>query len=66
MSDCNREGHEITIARDGIGYCRRCDDWHDLESLRPQKRPQPVSDLPPRSRGSRDSAQRAQLVPDAG
>lgn len=62
MSDCNREGHDFTIARDGIGYCRRCDDWHDLESLRPAA-------PPPRFKGHRhDEGQRydhAQLLPDA-
>ena len=34
MTECERVGHEIVITKDGIGYCQRCDDWHDMDHVR--------------------------------
>ena len=25
--------HEISLTRDGLGYCIKCDDWHDLDDF---------------------------------
>ena len=59
--DRSREGHEITYARDGIGYCRLCDDWHDLDTLHPEghgdRRPHRGHSAPP---------PRQQPAPDIG
>ena len=26
-------GHEISFTHHGLGYCTKCDDWHDLDRL---------------------------------
>jgi hypothetical protein len=49
-------GHEISFALldTGLGYCSRCDDWHDLEALGiPAPNPLDNDGLPGHTAGAR-------------